>query len=187
MREVTASVLRFVAGLFIAFALVSLLGYLFRSETQALARHFVARFGVWGMAFGTLLADGLHFPIPPQFYMLAAIASGRPAASALTAIVLASLVAGFIGYGVAARASRWAWLQRKTKETRRLLKAAFEKHGYSAALVASVLPIPYSFLCYAAGLNRLPLRFLSLLVLARIPKLLVFYYFVYLGWSASAH
>jgi hypothetical protein len=38
-------------------------------------------------------------------------------------------------------------------------------------------------LCYLAGLNRMPQRFLLLLCLCRIPKLLLFWWFVRWGWS----
>lgn len=56
-----------------AFGLVALLGFRFRAELAGAGRWLVDHLGYPGMGFGTFLADGLHFPIPPQFYMLAAI------------------------------------------------------------------------------------------------------------------
>lgn len=158
-------------------------GYFARSAAEAVARGFVERFGVLGMALGTLLADGVHFPVPPQFYMLMAIASRTPAAKAFAAIALASVLAGAVGYAISERVSHWGWLSRKTTAPRQVLAASFQRYGYRAALVASVLPIPYSIVCYLAGLNRLPVRFLALLMLCRVPKLLAFFYLVHLGWS----
>jgi membrane protein YqaA with SNARE-associated domain len=136
------------------------------------------------MALGTLLADGLQFPIPPQFYMLLAVASGMPAAPAFGAICAASLSAGYLGYSLAELASRLAWLSRATKSYRELLTKAFARFGYRSALFVSLLPVPYSVLCYTAGLNRMPRRFLALLSLCRIPKLLGFYWLVRAGWAA---
>jgi membrane protein YqaA with SNARE-associated domain len=164
-------------------ALVAVVGYFVREPAQALAKGFVGRFGLWGMALGTLLADGLHFPVPPQFYMLLAIASQTPLGRAFPAIAIASLLAGGLGYGIALGASRAPWLARKTEPYRQLLSRAFERSGYRAALLASLLPIPYSVLCYLAGLNRLPAPFVVLLGVCRIPKLLGFYGLVYFGWS----
>lgn len=175
--------LRFMAAFVVVLVAAATIAYFARAPAEAVARGFVERFGVWGMALGTLLADGVHFPVPPQFYMLMAIASRTPAAEAFTAIALASMLAGAVGYGISEKVSHWGWVSRKTAAPRYVLAAAFDRYGYRAALVASLLPIPYSVVCYLAGLNRLPVRFLGLLMLCRVPKLLAFFYLVHLGWS----
>jgi membrane protein YqaA with SNARE-associated domain len=183
--ELGGLVWRFVLGLVMVCSLVGLLGYFVREPAQALAQGFVGRFGLWGMALGTLLADGLHFPVPPQFYMLLAIASDTPLGRAFPPIAVASLLAGGVGYVIAHRASHAPWLAQRTEPYRQLLSRAYERSGYRAALLASLLPIPYSVLCYLAGLNRLPAAFVALLALCRIPKLLGFYGLVYFGWSLT--
>jgi len=183
-RVVIPLIMRFLATLVIVCVVVALLGYLAREPTTALARALVDELGVWGMGLGTLLADGVQFPVPPQFYMLLAVASGTPALPAFVAICAGSLVAGYVGYRVAELASRLAWFARATKPYRELLAQAFARFGYRAALFASLLPVPYSVLCYAAGLNRMPRRFLALLGLCRIPKLVGFYWLVHAGWSS---
>lgn len=181
--ELLALLWRFLLGLVIACGAVATAGYFLRAPAEALARDFVSRFGVWGMALGTLLADGVHFPVPPQFYMLLAVASNTPIFVAFPAIALGSLLSGCVGYWLARRASHVEWLATKTERYRQLLSHAFERRGYRAALLASLLPIPYSVLCYLAGLSRLPAGFLALLGAYRIPKLLGFYALVYVGWS----
>lgn len=182
-RGIAALVWRFVLGLVIVCLLVALVGYFVRAPAESLARGFVARFGVWGMALGSLLADGLHFPVPPQFYMLLAVASGTPIERAFPAIAAASLLAGALGYTLAGWASRAEWLSNKVGPYRQVLAQAFERQGYRTALLASLLPIPYSVLCYLAGLNRMPKAFVVVLGLCRVPKLLGFYGLVYYGWS----
>lgn len=171
------------AGFAVVLLTVTIIAYFARPAAEATARGFVERFGVAGMALGTLLADGLSFPVPPQFYMLMAIASEANVAEAFAAIALGSVVAGAVGYFLSERVSHWGWIARKTAAPRQVLSASFTRYGYRAALVASLLPIPYSMVCYLAGLNRLPLRFLGLLMLCRVPKLMAFFYLVHLGWS----
>ena len=183
--EVARLATRFVLGLLVMCLLAGVVGYLARKPAEALALGFVSRFGVWGMALGTLLADSLHFPVPPQFYMLLAVASKTPTLQAFPAIAVASLVSGGVGYQLAKWASRLDWLAGKTERYRHVLAAAFERRGYRVALVASLLPIPYSVLCYLAGLNRMPAAFLALLGAYRVPKLLGFYALVYFGWTLS--
>jgi membrane protein YqaA with SNARE-associated domain len=181
--ELIALIMRFLGGLVIVSVLMATLGYLAREPAQALARAFVAKLGLAGLALGSLLADGLMFPVPPQFYMLLSVASGMPSLPTFAAICGGSVVAGCLGYALAQLASRLTWVARATERHRDVLSRVFSLYGYKAALVASLLPIPYSVLCQAAGVNRLPRRFLALLSLCRIPKLLGFYWLVRAGWS----
>lgn len=164
---------------------VGTLAHWARPQCEAVARGFVSSYGYWGMALGTLLADGFHFPIPPQFYMLLSIASQASIPASLVVIVAASLVAGVVGYTGARFAANNAWVAARTERSRRLLERAVSRFGARAALIASLLPIPYSLLCYLAGLNRMPLRFLGLVCLCRIPKLMAFYLLVYWGWQQA--
>lgn len=181
--ELLWPVLRFLAGLLIILLVVGTLAHWARPQCESVARGFVASYGYWGMALGTLLADGFHFPIPPQFYMLLSVASRASAARSLASIVSASVLAGFVGYHAARWSSRSAWIAERTASSRLLLERAVQRFGARAALIASLLPIPYSVLCYLAGLNRMPQRFLLLLCLCRVPKLLLFWWFVRWGWS----
>jgi len=176
---------RFLAVLVIMLVVSAVVAHFVRPTAEMSARAFVERFGVTGMAVGTLLADGLYFPVPPQFYMLLAIASRTPVLEAFAAIAAGSVVAGVVGYSVAERLSRLRWISQKTSRLRRVLAASFERRGYAAALFLTFLPVPFSVLCYLAGLNRMPLKFLALLAFFRIPKLAVFYFLLHLGWSIA--
>jgi membrane protein YqaA with SNARE-associated domain len=176
---------RFLAGLVIMLLVSGVAAHFVRPSAEAAAHAFVERFGVTGMALGTLLADGLYFPVPPQFYMLLAIASRTPVSEAFAAIAAGSVLAGVVGYGIAERLSRMRWISQKTTRLRRVLAASFERRGYGAALFLTLLPVPFSVLCYLAGLNRMPYKFLGLLAFFRIPKLAVFYLLLHLGWSLA--
>jgi membrane protein YqaA with SNARE-associated domain len=159
------------------------LASMFREPLERIGGAFVERFGYLGMALGTLVADGFHFPIPPQFYMLMAVTSGASRPLALLAITAGSLAGGFIGYRVAARLARFSPIARRLERSQGLATAAFSRFGYRAAIVASLLPIAYSVLCYLAGIHGLPRRTFAVLSLCRIPRLLLFFYLVELGWS----
>ena len=58
------------------------------------------------------------------------------------------------------------------------------RNAYRGAVIATITPLPFSVLCYAAGLYHFSSRAFALILLLRIPKLMVFYYLVWLGWSA---
>ncbi len=96
-RELLWPAARFVLGLLIALVIVGTQAHFARPQCEGLARSFVDAYGYGGMALGTLLADGFHFPIPPQFYMLLSIASGAPATLSLAVIAAASVTGGVAG------------------------------------------------------------------------------------------
>ncbi len=156
----------------------------FRVPLERLGRSFVERFGYEGMLFGTFIADGFHFPVPPQFYMLMAVSSGASRPIAFAFISCGSLLGGFAGYRLAGRLARFGPIARRVERVEALVSRAFGRFGYRAALVASLLPIAYSMLCYFAGIYRLPGRVFAVLSLCRIPRLVLFFYLVELGWSA---
>jgi membrane protein YqaA with SNARE-associated domain len=160
-----------------------LLGRWLRPELESTGNAFVTRFGLGGMALGTFLADGLHFPVPPQFYMLLAIADGGPQLPPLLVIAAASLCGGAVGYTMAAKIGHLRWVARIFSRPSRAAAEAYAKHGYRVLILASLTPIAFSMLCYTAGLCRLPKRAFALIALLRLPKLVAYYYLVRLGWG----
>lgn len=175
--------LRWLIGIAVVVVGMVALASMFREPLERVGRAFVDRFGYSGMAFGTLIAEAFHFPIPPQFYMLMAVTSGASRPMSLAAITAGSLVGGYIGYRLAARLARFGPIARRLERSQGLATVAFSRFGYRAAIVASLLPIAYSVLCYLAGIHGLPRRIFAVLLLCRIPRLLLFFYLVELGWS----
>ena len=166
--------------------LVSLLGHYFRSELEALGATFVDRFGYVGLALGTYAADGLHFPVPPQFYMLASITSGWSMWWTLVAVCTGSILGGITAYAIARKVSDFPFFARLLARTRKKVDWLFVRYGYTAVAIGSLTPIPYSFLCYVAGGYKMPPRIFLALSLLRIPKVVLYYYLVMLGWNAGA-
>jgi membrane protein YqaA with SNARE-associated domain len=180
---VFALLLRFAAGLAVISVAIVGLGYLGHEPAEAFARGFVARLGLLGLALGTMMADGMHFPVPPQFYMLLGVASGIPGPKTFATVAGASVLAGVLGYTVSYLASHVSFIARATERHRDVLLRMFALYGYRSAIVASLLPIPYSVLCAAAGVNRMPRGFIALVSLGRIPKLFAFYVLIQHGWA----
>jgi len=165
-------------------AVVVLLVRQFRPQLESLGHGFVDHFGLAGMALGTFLADGFHCPIPPQFYMLLAVGSGTSDLAAFSVIAVGSLLGGLSGYTVARRLSRfprlWRWLMRVGGRFQKQLEG---RNAYRSALIASVTPVAFSVQCHLSGLYRLPLRAFVVILALRIPKLVLFYYLVKIGWA----
>jgi membrane protein YqaA with SNARE-associated domain len=182
-RELALTVLRFCGALILLFGAMLALARFFRTPLEALGHGFVDRFGYFGMLLGTFIADGFHFPIPPQFYMLMAVTSDASELTAFAFITGGSLLGGVAGYHVARRLAHLKPIARRLERAQGLASRAFSRFGYRAAILASLLPVAYSVLCYLAGMYRLPRRVFAVLCLCRIPKLVLFFYLVKLGWA----
>lgn len=174
---------RIALGLVVLIVGVALLGKTFRPELEALGRGFVDNFGLFGMALGALIADGFHFPIPPQFYMLLGISSGVSTLKTLFAVNVGSFLGGWLAYFLATQLSQFGPIHRRLEQPRRLTEAVFARYGAWSVVVASFMPITYAALCYMAGLGRLPRSGFLLITLIRAPRLVAYYYLIKLGWS----
>ena len=86
-REVILGVVRLFVGFAALIGIVAVIGWKWRAELEHFGQWFVARFGAAGMAGGAFLADGLHFPLPPQFYLLTGMAGGYGTIPALLTAV----------------------------------------------------------------------------------------------------
>ena len=161
------------------------LGHFFHDELERMGKSFVERFGYVGIALGTYLADGLHCPVPPQFYMLASIVSRGSAAWTIVAVCVGSLAGGVTAYAIAREATKLRFLQRVLAYTQRKADWLYARFGYWAVAIGSVTPIPYSFLCYLAGAHRMPPSIFLALSLFRIPKIVLYFYLVKLGWTSG--
>jgi membrane protein YqaA with SNARE-associated domain len=184
-REIFLLVGRWVVGLGVLVVVMAMLARLFRDPLEAMGAAFVEAFGLSGMLLGTFLADGFHCPVPPQFYMVMAVSSGVSAVGAFVAITLGSLLGGFAGFRVAGRLAHLEFVSRRLARMQVVVERAFARYGSRSAVVATLLPVPYSVICYLAGLNGLPTRFFVVFALCRVPRLLVFFYLVRLGWSVG--
>jgi membrane protein YqaA with SNARE-associated domain len=179
-------IVRFLLGLGVLLGGVMLLVRTLRPELTAVGQWFVDHFGLFGVAAGAFIADGFHFPVPPQAYMLLATAAKSDPLTIVLATSAGSLLGGAAGYHVAWRLGHIralaAWLERVSGKTGQLLG---RRYPYRSAALASATPMAFSVLCYLAGLFRVGRGPLLLLLLLRIPKLALYYYLVRLGWSLS--
>jgi membrane protein YqaA with SNARE-associated domain len=176
--------LRILLGAAALFTLMVVLVRSFRPQLEALGRAFVEHFGLGGIALGSFLADGLSFPLPPQFYMLLAIGANTPDLHTFLASVVGSILGGGVGYHLARQLGRFPrfsrWLERTGASFREQLQG---RKAYRNAVIASLTPVPFSMQCYLCGLYRLPLGAFIVILALRVPRLAVFYYVIKAGWT----
>jgi membrane protein YqaA with SNARE-associated domain len=184
--ETALGILRLAAGLTVLGVVVGIVGWTHRSELSAFSSWFIGHFGVGGMIVGSFLADGMHFPVPPQFYMLTGIASGRAHAVVFASVLIGSELGGAFAFA----AARWlvarsALLRRWLHRPRELLGNLVLRSGYVGLLVATLLPISFSALCMASGALGLPYRAYAILGGMRVPRLVLSWVLIVAAWHGT--
>lgn len=182
--ETLFAAIRLVVGLGALVVVVSLVGWRYRVELQAFGQWFVDRFGALGMIVGTALADGIHFPLPPQFYLVTGIAGGYGGATTFAAVLLGSEIGSLIAFSLGRFAGRSPFVDRRMEKPRQLLTRVMDRQGYLGLAVASLLPISFCILCLTAGAMRLPNKAWLVLAATRIPKLFLSYAVIALAWHS---
>jgi membrane protein YqaA with SNARE-associated domain len=182
--ETALAVLRVLASFALLVGIVSFLGWGFRAELSRFGSWFVERFGVAGMAAGAFLADSLHFPIPPQFYLLTGIAGGHEMAFVVGAVLVGSELGGLAAFTLARSVvGRTPFVARRLETARRLLAGVIDRRGYIGLAAATLLPFSFSLLCMASGAMRLPYKAYGVLAVMRVPRILVSYLVIVLAWQ----
>jgi membrane protein YqaA with SNARE-associated domain len=177
-----ALVVRFVTGLGLLVGVSAAASHFFGAQFEELAKAFLNRFGVAGCAIGTWLADGFTFPIPPQVYM--AMATDQQSLSRIFPfIVLGSMLGGVTGYLLSPYLARFRLVAEGVRRSEAKVRALSGKGWMRGVLVASVSPIAFSWLCYAAGLYRIPRPAFALLCMLRIPKLMLYQTLIWYTWK----
>lgn len=183
--ETLFAVLRFLGSLAALVAIVSFFGWRFRDQLAQFGTWFVGRFGLAGMVVGSFLADGIHFPLPPQFYLLTGIAGGYTKPIVIACVLIGSELGGLAAFAVARLAGRSAFLDARVATPKRLLAQLIERQGYFGLVIAMLLPVSYCLLCMAGGVMRLPYKAYGVLALMRVPRILLSYLVIALAWSST--
>jgi len=180
--EAAIAAARLVFGLLLLASIATLVAWAFRAQLEAFGHAFVDRFGALGLVIGTALADGLHVPIPPQFYLLTGIAAGFSHALTFGAVLVGSEIGCFLAFRIGHVAVRLRWVERRIRVPRAMLERFLTTQGHLGLAIATLLPISYCLLCITAGAMRLSNRAWLVLAAMRIPKLLVSYAVLVYAW-----
>ncbi|MBK8258288.1 MAG: VTT domain-containing protein [Polyangiaceae bacterium] len=180
------SIIRIVVSLVLFFAFMATLAKLAGPRIEAAGQVFVDKFGLAGLALGTIAADAFSLPPPPLFYIVIVATGTESHLVGMTVISFASMGAGVLGYHMASLLSARPFFRRRIDATRARMDKLFERYGVWAFAIASATPLPFSLMCYVAGVYKVKPKLLALVVLFRVPRLLVMYWLVRAGWMTGS-
>lgn len=165
-----------VVGMVVLGVVVALAGAFLEPHLVATAQWIGARLGVAGMMGVVFLADAVISPFPPDL-LLVVISKGHHAGAwmwLVPSIGLASMLGGLTGALVLRRfGARFVG-----KRISRLLddnRPILDRYGAWAVAFAAVTPIPFSAMCWLAGLARVRPSLIAAASALRIPRFVVYY------------
>ena len=170
-------------GLLALFGVMFIGALYLKGPMEQAGRWFFDAFGLPGMFVGTALSDFIGIPIPVDVYLAAAVTANTPTLPVIAVASAASLLGGNLAFVLGARFDRIPIIKNWIGRFKARGEAAFEKWGVAAVAVAAWTPIPFSIICLAAGTFKMPWRSFFLTSLNRIPRIILYYYVISLGWS----
>ena len=161
---------------------VVLAGMFLKEPLSAAADWVVHRFGLPGIALGIFISDTFTFPIPPDTYIFLAVASQLRELEVLVTVCLVSVFSGNVAYFLGPLLARIPLIRNKIEQFRTQGQDLFLRYGVWTVAIGALTPLPYSLVCWFAGLYKMPYKRFFLATLFRIPRMIGYYYLFKLGW-----
>jgi membrane protein YqaA with SNARE-associated domain len=179
-RLVRKNFLLLVGTLIVIFALILALNALFGRQVQELASWLADTFGISGIIALIFVSDAIVSPIPPEAAFLVILKSDLSERAWLYVTLLgcASIAAGQV-----------AWLGGRlvggTRAARWVLVKVYRRHrglvmtyGHIAVVLGALTPLPYSAICWSAGMLRVGWLRFTLATTLRLPRFLVYFFVI---------
>lgn len=184
-RYLLKNLLYLVIGVVALVVLAALAQRLFGKQLAQASQWLTTTGGYPGVFLSIWAIDTFTLPISPDV-ILAFVAheGGRlDHQTALAVICAASIVAGNTGYYLARWLGNSKWVMRKLAKNYERGHALFSRYGVWAVVIAGITPVPFSIVCWLAGLYRMPRLPLFLATWSRIPRFIGWYYVIRFGFS----
>ncbi|MFH1668883.1 MAG: VTT domain-containing protein [Candidatus Woesearchaeota archaeon] len=144
---------------------------MFYSELKAFSQLFISMYGFFGLFVLVVLMDTIIQPISPDILVLSSTFGGANLWLAALIGGIASCVAGSIGYTFGKALGEDGFVKWFGKTHLRKGRGLFRKYGIWAVIVGALSPIPYSSVCWTAGIYDMDfLPFVVTSALTRIPR-----------------
>lgn len=152
-RAATLSLLIFVVIL--ASSFIALFRY--QAEVEALARTIIEASGGWGVGIGFFLIDAFSLPIPNDILTVFGRMGGMGFWEVSAWASVGSTLGGSMGWWIGRYwISKISWLRAWVEAQGDQSVARVQKWGAWFVGFAAVSPLPYSLVCWGAGIVRLP-------------------------------
>lgn len=166
--------------------IVAVLAHFWLEPFKAFAQATIAALGMPGVLVGLWLTDTFTFPVPTDMYLAVAVGAQSPVVPTIAAICAVSMFAGNCGYFVGPKITKIGFVRRRVEAFRPRGEKLFARWGVGAVAIGALTPLPYSIICWIAGIYKMPYKKFFWATFFRIPRMVAYYLIILSTWSASA-
>lgn len=152
------------------------------SELESLGRLFVEKFGLAGMFIGVYFNDTFIVPMTPDLFLGLLIVDGRHQVLGLSLISIASVLGGLSGYKIGEKLNRWRLVKKLVQNFQSKGEDLFRRFGIWTVVIAGLTPVPFSTVCWLAGMFHMNWSKFYLAALSRIPRMIIWYFLIAGVW-----
>ena len=136
-----------------------------------------------GLFLGVYLLDSLILPATPDLFLgFLAVAKDVNHVLGVTLICIASVLGGFSGYFIGSHIKDWPFLEKFVYRYEDRGKELFRKYGIWGVVIGAMTPIPFSTVCWLAGMFEMNFKKFALACLFRIPRMIIWYVLIAYSW-----
>ena len=178
-------VLKTVGAIILLLIIVYLGKRFLQNEFETLGLLFIEKFGIMGIFINVYWVDTLIVPVTPDLFLGILVTSGKYQVPGIGLICIASVSGGLSGYWIGARLGAWKFIQRFTRNFQARGEYLFRRYGLGAVILAALSPVPFSTVCWMAGMFHMNFRKFAWATLTRIPRMIIWYYLIAVVWQNS--
>jgi membrane protein YqaA with SNARE-associated domain len=169
----------------LAFAL-ALAGQVFlKGPLTDLAGSIVGSMGYPGIFISIFVLDLLILPLSPDVILFLSVVSEADPTIYMPLICTASILAGSTAYVLGRFLGRQRVVKAMLGRNERKWRPVVRRYGMLAVVLSALTPIPYSTICLLAGMMKMDYRQFLVGTLWRVPKFLVWYLLIGLGFKGT--
>ncbi|MCK5740476.1 DedA family protein [bacterium] len=131
--------------------------------------------GYSGLFLATLFVDTFIVPVTPDVLLGVVIASNANQAIGVLLMATASMIGGLIGYWFGNKLGQWPLVQKLLHRYQHKGEYLFERWGIGAIIIGGLTPVPFSTICWMAGMFKMNYRQFALATLSRFPRFILWY------------
>lgn len=179
------TVIKTVSSIIVLLVLVYLGKHYLKNELEYLGHLFFEKFGFVGLFIDVYLVDTFIVPVTPDLFLGLLITNGGNQILGLILICIASVLGGISGFYIGFYLNSRKYVQKLTKRYRERGERLFRRYGVGAVILAAISPIPFSTICWLAGIFRMRFSQFFWATFFRIPRMIIWYYLIAVVWQKA--
>jgi membrane protein YqaA with SNARE-associated domain len=183
--EPRSFLIRTITGLVLLFFAIILIGILFKPYFEVAGDWMVEHLGYIGVFFFTIFLDTFWLPASPDVLLLFSVAGDMNPYLTLITVSIGSIIGGHFAYLLGMWIGHLQWIRRIMGRNYEKGVYLAQKYGMWAVVLGAAAPPPFSLTCWFAGIFRLKYKKFLYATLWRIPKFLMTYLFIKLGFGLN--